>query len=327
MIPCANVALASQWREVVREPNTYIIFMIPQAYCTVMDANEPVETSTEPATDFLRTLFREEANLRNIRKAIRAIERYTENEPSSNIYRIKQEMSKIEKILKQTELADFVKEDVEQRIQPVNSKMPAWEEQAQKSFGKRLEDALKEVDFELSGHYPLLKAMFYTLEVKLAANSVVIWYGPEQERLDACKPVPDVAAKKLAASHKKITGRGLDDGIFISNLFEAYRAATHRIEKKIGDSIPVSEVLLEYALLIQGKKFRTNPVKSGYREYGRVFFSYDLYQLKERIVDGHELSLVTATRAYTRRRSGFLWVPSNERGDGTYISHIRFREV
>jgi len=292
-----------------------------------MNANEHDGTPVEPAFDFLRTLSKEEANLRNIRKAIRAIERYTENEPSSNIYKIKQEMSKIEKILKQTGLADFVEEDVGQRIQPVKSTMPAWEEQAQKSFGQRLEDALKEVNFELTGHYPLLKVMFYTLEVKLDDNSVVIWYGPQQERLDACKPIPDVAAKKLAASHKKITGRGLDDGIFISNVLEAYKAAAHRSEKKIGESIPVSAVLLEYALLVQGKKFRTDPVKSSYREYGRVFFSYDLYRLKERTVDGHELSLVTATRAYTRRRSGFLWVPSNEKGDGTYISHIRFREV
>ena len=301
--------------------------MIPQAYCTDMDANEPVETSAEPVTDFLRTLSREEANLRNIRKAIRAIERHTENEPSNNIHKIKQEMSRIEKILKQTRLTDFVEEDVKQRIQSVKSMMPAWEEQATKSFGQRLEDALRQVDFELSGHYPLLKVMFYTLEVKLETGSVAIWYGPQQERLDSCKLIPEVAAKKLEANHKKIAGRGLDDETFLSNLFEAYKTVAHRSERKIGDSFPVSDVLLEYALLIQSKKFRTNPVKSSYNEYGRVFFSYDLYRLKERTVEGHELNLVTATRAYTRRRSGFLWVPSNESGDGTYISHIRFREV
>ena len=292
-----------------------------------MNANEPVETPVEPAFDFLRTLSREEANLRNIRKAIRAIERYTENEPSSNIYKIKQEIARIEKILKQTRLTDFVEEDVEQRIQPVKSTMPEWEEQAQKSFGRRLEDALRQVNFELSGHYPLLKVMFYTLEVKLETDSVVIWYGPEQERLDACKLIPEVAAKKLEASHRKITGRDLDDEAFLSNMYDAYKIAAHRSKKEIGDSIPVSDILLEYALLIQNKKFRTNPVKSSYREYGRVFFSYDLYRLKERMVEDHEMSLVTATRAYTRRRAGFLWVPSSERGDGTYISHIRFREV
>ena len=292
-----------------------------------MDANEHGGTPVEPAFDFLRTLSGEEANLKNIRKAIRAIERYAENEAVSNIYKIQQEMLRIEKILKQTRLTDFVEEDVGQRIQPIKSKMPEWEEQAKNSFGKRLEDALKQVDFELSGHYPLLKVMFYTLEVKLETNSVVIWYGPQQERLDACKLIPETAAKKLEASHKRIVNRDLDDETFLLNLFEAYKTATHHTEKKIGDSIPVSDFLLEYALRVQSKKFRTNPVKSSYKEYGRVFFSYDLYRLKERTIENHELSLVTATRAYTRRRAGFLWVPSNEKGDGTYISHIRFREV
>ncbi|RZN35437.1 MAG: hypothetical protein EF813_08910 [Methanosarcinales archaeon] len=292
-----------------------------------MDANEHGEIPVEPAFDFLRTLSREETNLKNIRKAIRAIERYAENEAVSNIYKIQQEMLKIEKILKQTQLTDFVEEDVGQRIQPVKSEMPEWEEQAKKSFGKRLEDALKQADFELSGHYPLLKVMFYTLEVKLETNSVVIWYGPEQERLDACKLIPETAAKKLGASHKKIVNRDLNDEVFLLNLFEAYKTAAHHTNKKIGDSIPVSDILLEYALLVQSRKFRTNPVKSSYKEYGRVFFSYDLYRLTERTIENHELSLVTATRAYTRRRAGFLWVPSNEKGDGTYISHIRFREV
>jgi len=293
-----------------------------------MDTNELIETANlEPAFDIMRTLSEEEANLRNIRKAIRAIERHTENEASNNIYKIKQEIARIEKILKQTRLTDFVEEDVEERIRPVKSMMHGWEEQAQKSFGQRLEDALKQVDFELSGHYPLLKVMFYTIEVKLETNGVIIWYGPEQERLDTCKLIPEVTAKKLEASHKKITGRGLDDETFLLNLFGAYEVVAHRSKKKIGESLPVSDILLEYALLVQNKKFRMDPVKSSYREYGRVFFSYDLYRLKERTVENHELSLVTATRAYTRRRPGFLWVPSNERGDGTYISHIRFREV
>jgi len=293
-----------------------------------MYTNELSETETpEPVVDVLRTISEEERNLRNMRKAIRTIERLTENEPSNNIYKMKQELVKIEKILKQTRLTDLIEEDVEQRIRPVKSEMPEWEEQANRSFGQRLEDALEQVDFELSGNYPLLKVLFYTLEVKLYNNNVTIWYGPQQERLDTCKPIPEVVAKKLQASHKKITSRNFDDETFLLHLYEAYKATAHRSKKTIGDSIPVSDIILEYALLTQNKNFKLNPVKSSYREYGRVFFSYDLYQLKQRTIEDHVLSLVTATRAYTRRRSGFLWIPSNERGDGTYISHIKFREV
>ena len=57
-----------------------------------MNANEPVETSAlESVADFLRTLSREEANQREMRKAIHVIERHRENEPSDNICKIKQE--------------------------------------------------------------------------------------------------------------------------------------------------------------------------------------------------------------------------------------------
>jgi hypothetical protein len=293
-----------------------------------MYTNELSETETsEPVVDVLRTMSEEERYLKNMRKAIRTIERLTENEPSNNIYKIKQELMKVEKILKQTRLTDLIEEDVEQRLRPVKSEMPGWEEQANRSFGQRLEDVLEQVDFELSGNYPLLKVLFYTLEVKLYNNNVTIWYGPQQERLDNCKPIPEVVAKKLQASHKKITMRNFDDETFLLHLYEAYKATAHRSEKTIGDSMPVSDIILEYALLTQNKNFKINPVKSSYREYGRVFFSYDLYRLNQRTVEDHVLSLVTATRAYTRRRSGFLWIPSNERGDGTYISHIKFRDV
>jgi len=293
-----------------------------------MYANELSETETpEPVVDVLRTISEEERNLRNMRKAIRTIERLTENEPSNNIYKMKQELTKIEKILKQTRLTDLIEEDIEQRIRPVKSEMPEWEEQANRSFGQRLENALGQVDFELSGNYPLLKVLFYTLEVKLYNNSVTIWYGPQQERLDTCKPIPEVVAKKLQASHKKIISRNFDDETFLLHLYEAYKATAHCSKKTMGDSIPVSDIILEYALLTQNKNFKINPVKSSYREYGRVFFSYDLYRLNQRTIEDHVLSLVTATRAFTRRRSGFLWIPSNERGDGTYISHIKFREV
>jgi hypothetical protein len=49
--------------------------------------------------------------------------------------------------------------------------------------------------------------------------------------------------------------------------------------------------------------------------------------LKERHVENHEINMITATRAFTARRADFLWIPSNDKGDGNYISHIKFREL
>jgi len=158
-------------------------------------------------------------------------------------------------------------------------------------------------------------------------NSIEIWYGPEQEKLDTAKLIPETIKQKLKNAHAQITQRKFDDKTFLSNLYSAYKVAVYHNSEKIGDAAPVTNVLSNFAFLIQSRKFKMNPIKNNYRDYGRVLFSYDLYRLKEREIENLELNLVTATRAYTRKRSDFLWVPSNERGDGVYISHIKFREV
>ena len=276
--------------------------------------------------EITKILSKEKNNIQNLLKVIKSIDKY-QDDPVSNLYKIKQEMVKIEKMLKQSKLDDFVKKNIEQRIGGIKSKIPEWEENAKKTFGQNLENELRKVGFELRGHYPLFKVSFYTLKVDLENFKVSIWYGTEQEKLETCKSVPEDIAKKLKIIHDKITQRHFNDNEFLSKVYEAYKSSVYRQNKKLGDQISISDILFEYAFLIQDKKFRTNPIKDNYKEYGRVLFSYDLYRLKERRVNNKELSLITATRAYTRRKSDFLWIPSNERGDGSYISHIKFREV
>ena len=273
-----------------------------------------------------KTLSKEKSNIQDLLRTIKNIDKY-QDDPISNLYKIKHEVVKIEKILKQSKLDDFVKENIEQRIGGIKSKIPEWEENAKKTFGQNLENELRKVGFELRGHYPLLKVSFYTLEVDLESFKVLIWYGPQQEKLETCKLIPEEIIKKLRVIQNKITQRHFNDNEFLSKVYEAYRISVYRQNKKLGDQISISDILLEYVFLIQDKKFRANPTKYNYKEYGRVFFSYDLYRLKKRKLGDKELSLITATRAYTRRKSDFLWIPSNEKGDGSYISHIKFREV
>lgn len=271
-------------------------------------------------------LSKEKSYIQNLLRTIKNIDKY-QDDPISNLYKIKQEVVKIEKILEQSKLDDFVKENIEQYIGDIKSKIPEWEKNVKKTFGQNLEYELGKIGFELRGHYPLLKISFYTLKVDLENFKVSIWYGPEQEKLGTCELVPESIVKKLKSIHDKITQRHFNDKDFLSKVYEAYRVSLYRKNKELGAPIPISDILFEYVFLIQDKKFKTNPIKNSYKGYGRVFFSYDLYRLKERRLNNVELNLITATRAYTRRKSDFLWIPSNEKGDGNYISHIKFREV
>ncbi|OYT33465.1 hypothetical protein B6U96_15430, partial [Archaeoglobales archaeon ex4484_92] len=226
-------------------------------------------------------LSREKSNIQNLLKTIKNIDRY-QDDPISNLYKIKQEVVKIEKILKQSKLDNFVKENIEQHIGDVKSKIPKWEENIKKTFGQNLEHELRKVGFELRGHYPSLKVLFYTLKIDLENFKVSIWYGPEQEKLEVCKLVPEDVVKRLKIIHDKITQRRFNDNDFLSKVYEAYRVSLYRQNKELGAPIPISDILFEYVFLIQDKRFKANPVKNNYKEYGRVFFSYDLYRLKER---------------------------------------------
>ena len=277
--------------------------------------------------DYLKTLSKDGANIKNILKYISTIDKLIENDPLNNFHKIKKNMIGIEKTLKQSRLDGFIKESIEQHFQPIKAKIPEWEDCVHKSFGQKLEEALQQSGFELEGHYPNLKVLFYTLEVNLDNNTVAIWFGPLQEKLKTCKLIPEDIVKELKDNHNKITQQRYDDKTFSSYLYEAYKIASYRNELKIGDQIKIRDILSEFAFLIQDNTFKTNPIKNRYKDYGSVFFAYDLYKLKERNIENHELNMITATRAFTAKRSDFLWIPSNENGDGNYVSHIKFREL
>ena len=266
-------------------------------------------------------------NLHLVLKSCENIIKYG-REPLKNLGKIKQEINKIEKELSQGMLGKESKQGIlESFVSLVKTKISDWQEEIKKNFGRELEEKLKQKGFELRGHYPLLKVSFYTLEVDFNNFKTIIWYGPKQEKLETCELNAEEVVNKLKIIHDKITQREFNEKEFLLKVYEAYKISTLRQNKKLGEEIPILDVLFDYVFLIQDKKFKTNPIKKNYKEYGRCFFSYDLYRLKEREIDNKKLSLITATRAYTRQKSGYLWIPSNERGEGACISHLKFKEV
>ena len=172
-------------------------------------------------------------------------------------------------------------------------------------FGAEIEKELAKIGLDLKGHYPLLKTGLYTLDVDFDQVKVGIWYGPEQEKLASCKLYAEDVARKLSELNEEITALRFEDEGFLRILHEAAGGQDHV-------SIPdLVSYLAERNLYGTTKKKKI-----------RTFLSYDLYRLSKRTVDDIEISLVTATRAYTQRKSDFLWVPPS-----MYISHIKFRKI
>ncbi len=171
------------------------------------------------------------------------------------------------------------------------------------TFGREIEKELAKIGFDLKGHYPLLTTGIYTLNVDLDQTKVGIWYGPEQEKLGTCRLSAEDVVRKLTELNTKITAPRFDDNEFLRILREA-----------AGDK---DRVLIPDLVTFLADR---NVYDTKTKKTIRTFLSYDLYRLSKRTVDGIEISLVTATRAYTQRKSDFLWVPPS-----MYISQIKFR--
>ncbi|MEM0203191.1 MAG: hypothetical protein QXO16_04320 [Archaeoglobaceae archaeon] len=277
--------------------------------------------------ELLKILSQKEKTLTTLRKSIQTIEKLSINEPSNNLHKINAEVDKIKKMMRQKTLDDFVTKEVEAYIQTKEAQISQWKEEAKKTLGLRLKEAFEKYNFEWRGTLPNIRIKFYRLHFDLDNNKVDVWYGPEQERLFSMQLLPEKIAKKLHDIDTQITKKRFEDRTFLFYLWKAYKLAVCSNNQNIGDPVKISNVLLYFAVLSQNKKFQIDPIKTNYSDYGRIFFSYDLYRLKERRLEGEnmELELKIATRAYTERREDFLWIPSNEEGDGNYFSHVVFR--
>lgn len=220
-----------------------------------------------------------------------------------------------------------IKNNFEDYLKFLYSKIEEWKEQYKRKFSNKLESLFKEHGFELKGHYPNLKASLYSFFIDFDKPKIFLWYGPEQEKIGNSNIDAESLVKEVIEIHNKITTREFNDKKFLGDLYKAYELACFRAGKILGEQAVILDVLLDYIFLIQNNKFKTNPRKDYYLDYTRAYFSFDLYRLKSRMYDSKELSFVIATRAYTKEKSDFLWIPTNDKGDGNYISHIKFKII
>ncbi|MHA1284368.1 MAG: hypothetical protein ACTSQP_17855 [Promethearchaeota archaeon] len=217
--------------------------------------------------------------------------------------------------------------ELERYLNEVQSKLDEWKEKFKINFGKELRNLIKEMGLNLEGHYPLLKSSFFTFEIDFEKPLARIWYGPKQEKLIDIKLDSKEISRKFKELRKEIIDRDMDDEKFISKLFKAYEITCFREKKELGEQVPIIQVLLDYIFLIQDNRYKARPSKKFYFDYNRTMFSYDLYRLRIRKLNGRKLKLIPATRAYTKSQKDFLWVPIKEAVEGNYYSHLIFEEV
>lgn len=277
--------------------------------------------------DLIESLSKERATTGKIIDSLKKMKK-EESDQFKRLTMLTTEISTIEKNLNQSVLDPAIKEKIQFVLTTSKSEVHEIEQGAKSQFGSKLAILLNMKGFNLEGNYPKLRASLYSFNVDILANKTDIYYGPEFEKIGTANSIPDNVASIVLKHYEMLNLREFDDKKFLNDLLSSYKICLIQNNKKIGDEIPIPEALSAYAFVTQDRKFKMNPLKKHYAEYDRILFSYDLHRLKERMISGFELKLITAKRADTKNRLDFLWIPSvREKGIGESISGLKFEEA
>ncbi len=182
-------------------------------------------------------------------------------------------------------------------------------------------------DLKLSGNFPRLSCGILTLEFTFdSGGKVNIFFGPRIEKLRQVPVHIEPIAEAIFSIYDSLEGSGFDEENHLDTVFRAYSNTLQLLGEDMGGAIPISDVILQTAILKQGKKFLADPVKSSFSSYGRSRFSYDLSRTNIRTIAGRELHLTVASMEQTKKPGSHLWIPHGPRSlKGTHFSMISFR--
>jgi DNA-binding transcriptional MerR regulator len=270
--------------------------------------------------------------LRNHITSIKSIGKYLDRiealskDPVGKSFEMEEILKRMEKEVKALEapLLDEVKRWIEEKRREVDKA----KEEMRHEFAKRLGELLKEKGKRVEGRYPLLRVGFFSIEVDFTKRRASLLFG--HEKILSNIPLdPEKVVKGIEVVEGEIM-KPIDFQREMDLLYESYRRVLKLRDLPLGERVPIMEVLQQYLLFKQPKAFLSDPVRKNFRGYGRVQFGYDLYRLKKSGVRARgklKMVLVTATFDATRKKENFIWVPDDERGNGTTYSYIAFKGV
>jgi hypothetical protein len=267
----------------------------------------------------------QQKTFQSINKLLRELSRLDQNS-NENLPRIRQAISTLKDVANSVQMVEASAHNLTNWISQYELEVTNAEEEIRKQFGAELEKELRKSGLSLSGQYPELKAGLFTIELDFDKWKAKLWYGPKQEHLVQCPLSVSKIASRLEKERQQL-GSQLPENQLLEKIGEAYYRA---VGMKRGEDAPIIRVLAELSYLLQSTRFLQDPKRENYRSYSRPNFSYDLFRIQRFQKKDPSLSkihLTTATRAHTKRRSDFLWVPDDENGKGTAYSHLRFEEV
>jgi hypothetical protein len=229
-------------------------------------------------------------------------------------------LAEIEKAVADNSIAHFEK-DMRGWIAETHRQIKATQEEFKSWFGGELEKRFKEIGLKLQGNFPELRAGAFNIRCDLEAGTVKITFGADEDSIAVVDPDPDDVVKAIQNTLREFEGLRLPDDRFVEQIRAAYDRCLKLSGLRTGEKVGILDVLKEFVWLIQSKRFTADPKRENFRSYPRTAFSYNLSKLESR----GGLELTVAAREQASRREEHLWVPTDDRGNGTHFASISFK--
>jgi len=230
-------------------------------------------------------------------------------------------------LLDKARLAD-VEAGLQAELDTLEAGLGAARERYRTAFGRDLSAALAPLGLELSGQFPTFRAGVFTLSIDVEHDRATVAFGPDEVARE--RPVAARLAAAVGAFRADVLERPFDGSELLRNLLAAWRRAVRNAERPATDPrVAILDVLLELNLVAQGDAFRAEPSARTFRPVTRQAFAWDLFRLRraqQLSIEGRRLTLHTAVYDDTRARRDHLWVPDDERGQGTRVARLSFQE-
>jgi len=259
-------------------------------------------------------------------KIIKLIDTYdkTRQNPVDNAYLLEKKISEIEKMV--PELPEFeLKNVLSAWLKKEKLEIEGFKEDFRLKFGQELNKRLSKTGKKIKGQYPILRIGFYTLKMDFQFGEATLFFGPEIEKIKSKIPLdPNTISETIEEYDKELKSVKSKTEDMLKILLEAYNRALKLSSKTSGEKLLITDVLNEFVMLKQSRKFLVDPQKIHFHEYSRVKLSYLLYFLKNSGLFEKGVRLHIATFDATTDKTTSIWIPENEEGEGTHYSHISF---
>lgn len=257
-------------------------------------------------------------------KAVKLIEQYLQMQetPEDNVYVLEKKLDDIERSAK--DLPDCgLKEQVVTWIAKQRDRIKEYKEELRFTFGKKLASLFSADGIPIRGQYPIVRIAWYTVKMDFEFGEAELFYGPEIEKIRSKITLhPGLIYDAIKHCDAELKAIGKDADKLLSDLRSAYQRALKIEGKQHGDKAMITEVMDQFVMIRQTKKFMVDPKKTHFQQISRVEFSYIVHAVKKTHAGGLRLHVATFDATVDKAHS--LWIPEDEEGEGTHYSYLSF---